>query len=368
MRRAVCAARLLAAAAPRYATSVAAKAEAPNDVSVPVCPEMVRGAVELMDMEDLQKNRQYVKKKMLVSQVLTFRHAGKGTTVEVVPLYHLNVDKWYVAGVIKRLTDLSRASTVYLGSPLVTVKETMDEATQRGYSAPLACELSLTSDFPKAIPVPFLAKAPQYVQLHSREQYVELCLKRGVGGLEVLTQKLNEDEDAALHVQDSVCILTPPVGAEYLLKQLTEEKGWTVAAERITVAESLFRKYGLFLNGFVRFTKLAVALFCLANLHLVFAYFDNIQKAVETDGKAKEISLEDVKLYNSWYRPEQDAVLKKLQAACLAAPPGSGTADTRVHESFYSRPMKWENVAYPKPMKDRGLPIDAVQPEAYPDK
>eukprot|EP01061_Rhynchopus_euleeides_P022986 TRINITY_DN37472_c0_g1_i1.p1 TRINITY_DN37472_c0_g1~~TRINITY_DN37472_c0_g1_i1.p1 ORF type:complete len:398 (+),score=112.44 TRINITY_DN37472_c0_g1_i1:42-1235(+) len=290
-------------------------------------------------------------KTFLRAKKLIFTHKERGTTVDVFPLYMVNVSQWYVHRIWKSIVDSEHYSTVYLGSPLVTVKTCPDPPKKVGYSQKVALELSFSCDFPREIPVADPDHAPTFVQVHTPQEFLEYATGRSTGGLGKLLAALSSTR---MHESDSVAIVTSQKGLHLALETLRAEDGWELRTEDIAVIEILYRKYGIFLNGFARLVWGAFMVFLMYNITFPYNFYCALQEKNKRDASAREVAVENITYVNTGYKPEQEILLHKLKKAMLDKPPGTGV-DDRVHNSFFHRPLS--SVAYPKALLPRDRPI-----------
>ena len=316
-----------------------------------VCLEEKRG----ITMDGGEKN-------YLMTKKLVFTNPSRGTTFEVFPLYLTNVGQWYIQRILTSIRSNENYSTVYLASPFVTV-DTTDPKSQRapGLSLPVALELSFTQDFPAKIFIPDIEAAPTFVQLcPSKADYLLGFASRNPNKevLKLLNVLTEEREGKFMHEKDAVCLVTSPDGMKKCVEhfQARQADGWEMRTEELAVSTSLNRAYGIFLNVFGRAVKCLIALFIVYNLNIPFAMYKKWQLANEYDARPKEMPADKIVYINTGYKPEQEVVLDKLQAVMYAAPPGSGV-DDRVHNTFFNRALTFENVAAPKPLLPRDVPV-----------
>eukprot|EP01059_Diplonema_ambulator_P012117 TRINITY_DN22298_c0_g1_i1.p1 TRINITY_DN22298_c0_g1~~TRINITY_DN22298_c0_g1_i1.p1 ORF type:complete len:336 (+),score=108.28 TRINITY_DN22298_c0_g1_i1:105-1112(+) len=311
---------------------------------------------------EIEEGRERVNVSFLTSRKLVFTHEGRGTRVEALPLFHLNVSPWYVKLTLKAVTDSKLFSTVYLGSPFIGVKHSMTPHQTRSWSPKLSLELSFTEDFPKVIPIGNPATAPTFVYVHSREQYIQLMLGKE-SGLDRLCKELN----GGMHERDSVCVLSQPKGLEVMLKYLTEENGWKLQTERVSVCQSTYRTYGLVVHAVTILGKIILFFVVLTYLPAVNAWVDRFIASWTVDNEEKKIPVNEIKYYSSAYKPEQEKAIEILRERLLTAPPGSGD-DTRVHNTLFSKELAWSKVRYPRPPTRYWITEEGIVVDKKPDE
>eukprot|EP01064_Diplonema_japonicum_P004683 TRINITY_DN1307_c1_g3_i1.p1 TRINITY_DN1307_c1_g3~~TRINITY_DN1307_c1_g3_i1.p1 ORF type:complete len:359 (+),score=73.48 TRINITY_DN1307_c1_g3_i1:47-1078(+) len=306
---------------------------------------------EIIEMEDGKKREET---KFLTSRKLVFTNKQTAARVEVYPLFLMNVSQWYIKRTLSELTNNKNYSTVFIGVPFIGVKHDTGLQATRSWSPKSSLEVTSTVDFPRVIHIPNPKLCPAFAYIHSREEYVSMLLGKP-SGMDRFTKALKN----GAHTEDTVAVLTQPKGMQILLENLTQEHGWEVEGTRVSVVPWLNRTYGLFLHGLAVFVKSAFVVAVLCYLPRLPSDLDYIQRKFTEDNKERHVALEDVRYYSASYKPEQDKAVQLLRDRLLAAPPGSGD-DTRVHETFWSKPFRWEKVALPKPptayrMKEDGV-------------